>query len=294
MRVFVCAVLYDAQPRVIGRLVDSVGVAAQHLRTSGAAASVGLLLGDCGSPLLGDDPLSGLAALPMDVTYADLGGNLGHSGGCNALAASQLEANDDDVFVFLNPDALPEERALTHLVRVLSRPEVGVVDARQLPFEHPKAFDESTYEQSWASGACLGIRAGVFREAAGFDAEHFWSYCNDVDLSWRVRLTGRLAMHVPEAVVFHDKRLDARGRMLATPTQDYFSTLGRLNLASRYGRPDLVGRTGRWVERHGSASHRRALAEFRMRAERGQVPKPLVGAASVAEFVGGEYAPHRF
>lgn len=294
MRLVVMTVLYEADSRSVVRLVRSVELAAASVRGRGEIHEVVLALGDCGSPNLAEDTVRALPAdASIEVRYEAFGENLGHSGGCNAIVRSTPSLPDDRL-VFLNPDALPDERALGHLVNVLAQDGVGVVDARQLPLEHPKAFDPVTFEHSWASGACLGVRRAVFEQVGGFDAEHFWSYCNDVDLSWRVRLTGLNAVHIPEAIVFHDKRLDTRGRMLPTPGQDYQTVLGRLNLATRYGRPDLVRRTTRWIRTHGTDQERAAVAEYRRRVAQQRAPDRLPGASTVAEFVGGDYAPHRF
>ena len=291
----VVSVLYRASTAEVRRLVRSVEHAGRTAVAAGSVTHVRLVLGDCGSPDLDiRDLVDTLAVEHSSFTYRDFGANLGHSGGCNALVADLGDLPDDEGLVFLNPDAVPEALALSHLAKSLSADGVGIVDARQIPLEHPKAFDPVTGQQSWASGACLGLRAGVFRSVGGFDASQFWSYCNDVDLSWRVRLSGLAAIHVPEAVVFHDKRIDPRGRVVATESQDYFSTLGRLVLADRYGRPDIGRRTARWVATHGSASHRAALDEYTARRRRGLLPPVLPGAESVANFVGGEYAPHRF
>ncbi len=57
-------------------------------------------------------------------------------------------------------------------------------------------------EVGFLSGACLAIPRASFEAAGGF-AEHFFMYCEDVDLSLRLRLSGgRLAL-VPEARVAH-------------------------------------------------------------------------------------------
>lgn len=290
----VVSVLYGSTARDANRLIRAVACAAERLTETLADVSVRLALGDCGSPGLDIGAVSGLGSRPgLEVTYKSFGSNLGHSAGCNELAF-EAGLTESDPIVFLNPDALPEASAFVYLVSSLSDPNVGVVDARQIPLEHPKEFDPVSLEQSWASGACLGVRAGVFRRVGGFDSDHFWSYCNDVDLSWRVRMAGLSAVHVPQAVVFHDKRMDPTGEMVATESQDYFSTLGRLFLADRYGRPEIGRRTRKWIEGYGSASHRQALRKYEERVAEGSAPAPLPGAASVATFVGGEYAHHRY
>ena len=294
-RLTVVSVLYHASTEEVLRLVRSVEHAARVAVAEGSTTCVRLALGDCGSPELDMHAVSEAGVgEDFSLTYRAFGANLGHSAGCNAVAADLDDLPGEECLIFLNPDAVPEARSLNLLAEALSDDNAGLVDARQIPFEHPKLFDTRTGRQSWASGACLGIRSETFRSVGGFDAEFFWSYCNDVDLSWRVRLSGRAAIHVPEAVVFHDKRVDARGRVIATESQDYFSTLGRLFLADRYGRQDVGIRTSKWVAAHGSSAHRAALAAYEARKRAGRLPTALPGAEMVASFVGGEYARHRF
>jgi N-acetylglucosaminyl-diphospho-decaprenol L-rhamnosyltransferase len=54
----------------------------------------------------------------------------------------------------------------------------------------------------WLSGACLLIRPSAFREVNGFD-EAFFMYFEDVDLAWRLRKRGWLAIYVPTAHILH-------------------------------------------------------------------------------------------
>jgi GT2 family glycosyltransferase len=53
-----------------------------------------------------------------------------------------------------------------------------------------------------ACGAAFMIRREVFEEVGGFDEEFFLSH-EDVDLSYRIQLTGRGCRYVPGAVVWH-------------------------------------------------------------------------------------------
>jgi GT2 family glycosyltransferase len=58
-------------------------------------------------------------------------------------------------------------------------------------------------EVGFASGACLVISRALYLELGGFP-EHFFMYCEDVDLSLRVRLSGRGVGVLPAARVDHD------------------------------------------------------------------------------------------
>jgi GT2 family glycosyltransferase len=225
-----------------------------------------------------------------DLTYEFFNANLGSSGGSNRLAAGAAQS----FILVLNPDTYPAPNLLAELLSAFLDPSTGACDARQIPLEHPKDYDAATGDTSWVSGSCLLVRADVFAAVGGFDDEHFLLYCDDVDFSWRVRLKGFRTVHVPGAVVFHDKRIDPRGRVAPTPLEAYHGALARLMLARRYGRPDLVEATIAGLERDGSHSQRAALEEWRRREARGAVPDPIPDADRVAQFVGSEYARHRF
>ena len=63
-------------------------------------------------------------------------------------------------------------------------------------------IDPITLETSWASGAALAVRRAAFTSVGGFD-EHLFMYCEDVDLSWRLRAGGYRLQYVPAARVTH-------------------------------------------------------------------------------------------
>jgi len=54
----------------------------------------------------------------------------------------------------------------------------------------------------FASGAAMLVDRSVFLGVGGFDADYF-VYYEDVDLGWRLNLTGHAVVHVPAAVVRH-------------------------------------------------------------------------------------------
>ncbi|MFN8104100.1 MAG: glycosyltransferase family 2 protein [Acidimicrobiia bacterium] len=277
----------------VERLVDATAAAARCGRREGLVDRVEVRIGDC-SPtpaLTGDDlarirGIAGLDALDYDF-FAE---NLFTAAGHNRLA----DGATTDYLLVQNPDTVDAPGLLVELVRAASDPSVGMAEARQIPLEHPKAYDPFTGDTSWASTACVLVDRKAFVELGGFDAKHFPLYCDDVDFSWRLRLAGLRIVHVPRAVVFHDKRVDRDGVMAPTALETYSGALARMMLTTRYGRPDIGDETARWIERHGRDDHRKALAEFRRLAAAGRVPEPIVDASTVAEFTGGEYASHRW
>jgi hypothetical protein len=198
------------------------------------------------------------------------------------------------LLLILNPDTYLSPTTLAELVRRLADYRIGIVEARQIPLEHPKAYDLNTGETSWASTCCLLVRRALFDQLAGFDDEHFFLHCDDVDFSWRARRLGYKVVTAPHAAVFHDKRPTPDA---AWPTPDYelyHSALGRLMLATRWDRPDIVEATIASIEAAQSEIQLAALAEFHSRVASRRVPPPEPDSQDVAQFIDGEYAIHRF
>jgi hypothetical protein len=289
-------VVFGGSATTLERLVAGTAAAAHHSVTSGRARSVALSLGD-GSP---SPVLDAEAAVRLDelgeeggltgVSYEFFDANLGSAGGINRLAASV----DESCLLVLQPDTYPAPTSLSTMLAALDDPSVGAVDARQVPLVHPKDFDPRTGDTSWLSGACLLVRHEVFVSVGGFDSEHFFLHGDDVDFSWRVRLGGWRIVHEPRAVVFHDKRLGENGHFFPDAAERYYGALGRLMLAHKFDRHDVVMEAIAAIEADGTDDQRAALDEWRRREAAGALPVPPAGARTVAQFVGGDFATHRF
>jgi hypothetical protein len=288
-------VLFGHEPRQIWRLLRGLDAAAKKAIETGLVGRVEWALGDsAANPSLGPDDVLALNDASSDalsaVTYEFFGENLGSSGGQNRLA----EGRPSDLLLVLNPDTYPSPTALVELVKALADAEVGIVEARQIPLEHPREYDLSTGRTGWASGFCMLVRRPLFDQLGGFDHEHFLLHCDDVDLSWRARRAGYAVAIAPHAAVFHDKRPTPDAAWPVSDREIYHSALGRLMLATRWNRPDIVEETIASVEAGQSEIQRAALAEFRSRVASGRVPDPEPDPEGVAQFIDGEYAAHRF
>jgi GT2 family glycosyltransferase len=66
-------------------------------------------------------------------------------------------------------------------------------------------------EVGFLSGACLALPRATWERVGGFP-EHFFMYCEDVDLSLRLRLFGGQLAVVPDAKVRHDYEFDKGSR----------------------------------------------------------------------------------
>ena len=288
-------VLFENDPAQQARLAGAVAATLRVARDRLGLGRAVVRYGDCSpEPCLDDGARRTIADLLGDgadeVTFEHFGANLGSSGGSNALAA---HGNEDVIWV-LNPDTYPSPDAATQLLVALSVDGVGITEARQVPIEHPKEFDLGTGETPWAVGYSLMIRRDVFDEVGGFDPHYFPMYCDDVDLSWRVRLAGRSVVHVPGACVVHDKPISAGGTIRWSDDAARWSHLAKLWLYHRYGREDLAAAFVHSVDREVDPIAAEAVEIYERRVADGDAPAPLAGAESVAYFVDGRLEPRRF
>jgi GT2 family glycosyltransferase len=169
--------------------------------------------------------LEAAGARPTLVVPAD---NTGFAGGCNAGAAAVRAA---DWLLFLNPDAEAEPNCVAELLAVAEgRPETAAVGAQVLlPDGRTNAGHNRVHPSGlvWAgrlyepaedgpdrpalalSGAALLVRRDVFDALGGFCARYF-TYHEDAELCWRVRLAGWDVRFCPRARVRHDYAFDGK------------------------------------------------------------------------------------
>jgi hypothetical protein len=225
-----------------------------------------------------------------DLHYEHFVENLGHGGAHNQLFANTRAA---DLILVLNPDTCPAPGMLSELFTSMTG-AVGIVEGRQLPLEHQKAYDNVFGDTSWASGACSLVRADLFKAIDGYDADAFFLYCDDVDLSWRARLAGYRVIYQPSAVCFHDKRLSVEAKEQPSDTEIYHSGLAVLLLGTKYSRADLVEQQLRDFANSPLPIHTEIAEAFTLRQREGRLPTPLDVDAKVADFSTYAYAPLRF
>jgi GT2 family glycosyltransferase len=179
--------------------------------------------------------------------------NVGFGRACNQAAALAGGRH----LVFLNSDCEPEAGWLDALVRCADDdPGVGAAQAVVL---HPDGTVNTAGNRlhylgfSWApngaappagppsevtvgSGACLLVPAHRFRQVGGFwDA--MFLYCEDTDISWRLRLAGLRIVVCPDARVRHEYEFNRntsklfhleRNRLLMLAANYELATLARL------------------------------------------------------------------
>lgn len=171
-----------------------------------------------------------------DIRYLNTGGNLGYTGGNNRGIKLALDAGADYVLV-LNNDTVLEPDCISQLVgSATDRAGLGIVapkilfhhDPRRVwygggdlsmakavgnhrgemslddPSEAPR-LDEITF----ATGCCFLMPAATARRMGGF-REDFFMYCEDVELSLRLRRAGLRMYYQPAARVLHRERPEHR------------------------------------------------------------------------------------
>ena len=87
----------------------------------------------------------------------------------------------------------------------------GWIDILGFPFARGRLFldlevDENQYEKIrpffWASGTAMLIRKKDFELLGGFD-DVFFAHQEEIDLCWKIHLSGSQVWSIPSAVVFH-------------------------------------------------------------------------------------------
>lgn len=87
----------------------------------------------------------------------------------------------------------------------------GFIDRNGYPYCRGRIFshveaDHGQYDTPieifWATGAALMVRTELYRNAGGLDTD-FFAHMEEIDLCWRILLSGAKIMAVPSAVVYH-------------------------------------------------------------------------------------------
>lgn len=87
----------------------------------------------------------------------------------------------------------------------------GFIDKNYYPFCRGRIFDEVEKDEGqydnekeifWTTGACMIIRAKVYHELGGLDAD-FFAHMEEIDLCWRAKKRGYSFHVVPGSIVYH-------------------------------------------------------------------------------------------
>ncbi len=189
---------------------------------------VGIFVADNGST---DQSVNYIKKNYPKIHTIELGTNHGFAKGYN-LALQKIEA---EYFVLLNSDVEVTPNWLAPCIDFLdNHPKVAAVQPKILSYTHRNHFeyagaaggyidrwgfpfcrgrilsvteeDAGQYDDPvslmWATGACMFIRAKVFKESGGFD-DDFFAHMEEIDLCWRLKNQGWQVGFVPTSVVYH-------------------------------------------------------------------------------------------
>ena len=185
----------------------------------------------------------------------------------------------------LNPDAFAEPQWLAALTAQAGKdPQVASFASRQLLADHPSTLDGtgdlySVAGLAWRRhhgqpASTLGLTSGevfgpcaaaglyrrdAFREVGGFDPT-FFCYFEDVDLAFRLRLSGYRSLYVADAVVHHV------GSALSGYRSDFAVFHGQRNMVWTFFKNMPTGLLLRYLPHHALMN----LASIGVLALRGQ------------------------
>jgi len=178
-----------------------------------------------------DDSIAFLKKEYPQVRIIELEKNYGFSGGYNR-AMEQIEAR---YLLLLNSDIEVSRGWLEPMLDEMERDETvgactpkildfkrrthfeyagaagGFIDRLGYPFCRGRIFDELEADENqyndavdifWGSGACLMVRADLFRDSGGLD-EQFFAHMEEIDLCWRIQRKGYRIRYIPDSKVFH-------------------------------------------------------------------------------------------
>jgi GT2 family glycosyltransferase len=197
-----------------------------------------------------DGSIERLRETRLEVEVLPAGANLGFAAANNLAVRS---APGTRWIALLNPDAFPQPDWLQRLVEAARRfPDFDAFASRTMDASKPELMDGAgdayhlcgrywgrghrcpSAEQHLkrkeifsASGAAALYSRSAWDEAGGFD-EDFFCYGEDVDLGFRLQLSGRRCLYVPEAVALH------HGSAVTGRRSDFSTYHGQRNLVWVY------------------------------------------------------------
>jgi GT2 family glycosyltransferase len=178
-----------------------------------------------------DDSIEFLNKNYPDIQLIQLDKNYGFTGGYNK-ALSHIEA---EYFVLLNSDIEVTKNWLTPLIKLLDsdksiaacQPKIksfhtkenfeyagaagGFIDKYGYPFCRGRVLDtiekdtgqyDDIIDIFWATGACMVIRADLYKMYGGLD-DDFFAHMEEIDLCWRLKNLGFRIVYSPESTVYH-------------------------------------------------------------------------------------------
>ena len=226
----------------------------------------------------------------LRLTYQFFGFNSGTSKGQNVM----FKTCKADYLMAYNPDVVVCPDYFVEMMKPFDRIEnVGMVEAKQLPLEHPKEFDLAKGGEPWGAMACVIIPAEIYRELGGLDEQSFFLYCDDVDFSWRLRLNGYKVIYCSRAFVYHAKYLNGSGNVVPTNAEIYYTLEAALLMSHKWSDNKRLLKLRLSFLKNGKIP-RKALKEFNRRKKQGLLAEPLDKEHKISSFYGFGYSRNRY
>ena len=208
-------------------------------------------------------------ALPKikDIVLIQNRDNLGYAGGNNVGIKYALKRNADAVLI-LNNDTIVDSGFVLNFITALDRADLispkiyfakgfefhksryspkdlgkviwsagGEIDWANVLGKHlgVDEVDKGQFAKrkqiTFATGACVLVRRGVFEKIGYFDEKYFL-YLEDMDFCVRAKKAGFKIIFEPEAIIWHKNAGSSGGS--GSILQDYFITRNRLLFAFQY------------------------------------------------------------
>lgn len=157
--------------------------------------------------------------------------NFGFAEGYNKA----LEQIDAKYFILLNSDVDVSEHWIEPVIEMMEKDEKiaacqpkilsysepekfeyagaagGFIDKFGFPFCRGRVFqsleiDNGQYDDAteifWATGACLFVKAELYKNIGGFDND-FFAHMEEIDLCWRLKNAGFKIIYCPDSKIYH-------------------------------------------------------------------------------------------
>ncbi|MBK5279827.1 MAG: glycosyltransferase family 2 protein, partial [Bacteroidia bacterium] len=193
------------------------------------------------------------------VEVIRISSNLGFCGGYN-YALSKIEAK---YFVLLNSDVEVTENWIEPVVTLFeNKPTVGAAQPKILSYSNRQLFEyagagggfidtlgypfcrgrifnsleidkhqyDDTLQIFWATGACLFVRAELFRKMEGFD-EDFFAHMEEIDFCWKLNRAGYSVLYQGASTVYH---LGGGTLSVSNPRKTYLNFRNGLSLIVKH------------------------------------------------------------
>jgi GT2 family glycosyltransferase len=180
-----------------------------------------------------DDVAARITGRLPDAFIRDLGANPGYGAAANEVL--RLVEGDSGFFLFCHDDVALAPETVRVLVEELYRSNAGVVGPKLVSWDDPGVLqhvglgldrfgevdpitEPGEYDQEQHDAvrdvfalpsACLLVRADLFRALGGFDPVISF-HGDDIELCWRIHLSGARVVVAPQARVRHREELEVR------------------------------------------------------------------------------------